>query len=294
VVSEWRCTLRGHQSSAQELLRASSHAALRTSNSSPHHKDMGLSSAHRSLLCVALVVLFSLAPCDANLIRGNHTNNWAVLVRPSPLSYRFQSKYSLKFCSLIYTIYYPQACISIYLIILSILQLFIIMQVDTSRFWFNYRHIANVLGIYRSIKRLGIPDSQSNPHPFFSSFVLPYFPHATFTDDACGRHGVQYAQLVPTLNFLLSPTLFLSAPLPLQLYLCVRATRNSYPNTKIRKGSQRSTRIRKDPQGSARVCERPRITFASTIHLVLSLFPSHALFHFPLFFSSNSILLQLY
>jgi len=31
--------------------------------------------------------------------------------------------------------------------------------VDTSRFWFNYRHVANVLSIYRSIKRLGIPDS---------------------------------------------------------------------------------------------------------------------------------------
>ncbi|XP_018320138.1 putative GPI-anchor transamidase [Agrilus planipennis] len=32
--------------------------------------------------------------------------------------------------------------------------------VDTSRFWFNYRHIANVLSIYHSVKRLGIPDSQ--------------------------------------------------------------------------------------------------------------------------------------
>ena len=31
--------------------------------------------------------------------------------------------------------------------------------VDTSRFWFNYRHAANVLSIYRSVKRLGIPDS---------------------------------------------------------------------------------------------------------------------------------------
>ena len=29
-----------------------------------------------------------------------------------------------------------------------------------SRFWFNYRHVANVLSIYRSVKRLGIPDSQ--------------------------------------------------------------------------------------------------------------------------------------
>ncbi|XP_076090774.1 GPI-anchor transamidase-like [Mytilus galloprovincialis] len=31
--------------------------------------------------------------------------------------------------------------------------------VDTSRFWFNYRHVANVLSIYRSVKKLGIPDS---------------------------------------------------------------------------------------------------------------------------------------
>lgn len=32
--------------------------------------------------------------------------------------------------------------------------------VSTSRFWFNYRHMANVLSFYRTVKRLGIPDSQ--------------------------------------------------------------------------------------------------------------------------------------
>ncbi|GMG20245.1 unnamed protein product [Ambrosiozyma monospora] len=32
--------------------------------------------------------------------------------------------------------------------------------VSTSRFWFNYRHVANALSIYRTVKRLGIPDSQ--------------------------------------------------------------------------------------------------------------------------------------
>lgn len=32
--------------------------------------------------------------------------------------------------------------------------------VSTSRFWFNYRHISNTLSIYRTVKRLGIPDSQ--------------------------------------------------------------------------------------------------------------------------------------
>ncbi len=32
--------------------------------------------------------------------------------------------------------------------------------VSTSRFWFNYRHMANTLSLYRTVKRLGIPDSQ--------------------------------------------------------------------------------------------------------------------------------------
>lgn len=32
--------------------------------------------------------------------------------------------------------------------------------VCTSRFWFNYRHMANTLSMYRTVKRLGIPDSQ--------------------------------------------------------------------------------------------------------------------------------------
>lgn len=32
--------------------------------------------------------------------------------------------------------------------------------VATSRFWFNYRHLANTLSLYRTVKRLGIPDSQ--------------------------------------------------------------------------------------------------------------------------------------
>jgi len=31
--------------------------------------------------------------------------------------------------------------------------------VDASRYWFNYRHIANTLSLYRTVKRLGIPDS---------------------------------------------------------------------------------------------------------------------------------------
>ncbi|KAK7044918.1 GPI-anchor transamidase [Favolaschia claudopus] len=31
--------------------------------------------------------------------------------------------------------------------------------VCSSRYWFNYRHMANALGMYRTVKRLGIPDS---------------------------------------------------------------------------------------------------------------------------------------
>lgn len=32
--------------------------------------------------------------------------------------------------------------------------------VDTSAFWFNYRHLSNVLGIYLNIKEAGIPDER--------------------------------------------------------------------------------------------------------------------------------------
>ncbi|KAI5118562.1 hypothetical protein M0805_005853 [Coniferiporia weirii] len=31
--------------------------------------------------------------------------------------------------------------------------------VSASRYWFNYRHMSNALGMYRTVKRLGIPDS---------------------------------------------------------------------------------------------------------------------------------------
>lgn len=35
-----------------------------------------------------------------------------------------------------------------------------VVLVDTSRYWYNYRHVANVLSFYHTIKRLGVPDSQ--------------------------------------------------------------------------------------------------------------------------------------
>jgi hypothetical protein len=50
--------------------------------------------------------------------------------------------------------------------------------VCTSRYWYNYRHVSNTLSFYRTVKRLGIPDSNiilmlaedaacnpRNPHP---------------------------------------------------------------------------------------------------------------------------------
>lgn len=42
--------------------------------------------------------------------------------------------------------------------------------VCTSRFWFNYRHVANVLSLYHSIKRLGVPDRLE-----FLLFIRPIF-----------------------------------------------------------------------------------------------------------------------
>lgn len=39
---------------------------------------------------------------------------------------------------------------------------FYLFKVCTSRFWFNYRHVANTLSVYRSVKRLGIPDRWGN------------------------------------------------------------------------------------------------------------------------------------
>src|SRR5437870_12247617 len=32
--------------------------------------------------------------------------------------------------------------------------------ISTSRYWFNYRHSANTLSMYRIVKDMGIPDSQ--------------------------------------------------------------------------------------------------------------------------------------
>ena len=47
-------------------------------------------------------------------------------------------------------------------------------QVCTSRFWFNYRHVANVLSIYRSVKRLGIPDRYDMKVYIYRNLLFPF------------------------------------------------------------------------------------------------------------------------
>jgi len=44
-------------------------------------------------------------------------------------------------------------------LLLSHLVFLVRVQVGTSIFWHNYRHVANVLSIYHVLWRLGIPDS---------------------------------------------------------------------------------------------------------------------------------------
>ncbi|KIH62329.1 LSM domain protein [Ancylostoma duodenale] len=44
--------------------------------------------------------------------------------------------------------------------------------VCTSRFWFNYRHVSNVLALYHTVKRLGIPDSVFGIDKYSSNIIL--------------------------------------------------------------------------------------------------------------------------
>ena len=64
--------------------------------------------------------------------------------------------------------------------------------VDASRYWFNYRHIANTLSLYRTVKRLGIPDSNiilmladdvsCSPRNSFPASVFGLFWHGANAD----------------------------------------------------------------------------------------------------------------
>lgn len=52
--------------------------------------------------------------------------------------------------------------LSVSFTLFNVLPFFFSPEVCTSRFWFNYRHVANTLSMYRSVKRLGIPDRWGN------------------------------------------------------------------------------------------------------------------------------------
>jgi glycosylphosphatidylinositol transamidase (GPIT) subunit GPI8 len=99
---------------------------------------------------------------------SSHTNNWAVLVRDDNII-TYDHRY------LIYLWYDPRPILCLKLMLGRGRELVLIListqsdhnfsssiiacvQVCSSRYWFNYRHVANTLSIYRSVKRLGIPD----------------------------------------------------------------------------------------------------------------------------------------
>ncbi|KXT16804.1 hypothetical protein AC579_5472 [Pseudocercospora musae] len=80
--------------------------------------------------------------------------------------------------------------------------------VSTSRFWFNYRHLANTLSLYRTVKRLGIPDSQiilmlpddmaCNPRNSFPGSVfndksrqLDLYDNTGWAEDMAGMGGIE-------------------------------------------------------------------------------------------------------
>lgn len=75
--------------------------------------------------------------------------------------------------------------------------------VDTSRFWFNYRHVANVLSIYRSVKvsRWSVVVVLRRPthlkHIIDMSYLFVTAPRHTGQPDhfdGCRRYGVQSTQ----------------------------------------------------------------------------------------------------
>lgn len=65
----------------------------------------------------------------------------------------------------------------------------VLCQVSTSRYWFNYRHTANALSVYDTVKQMGIPDSQillMLPDEYACNPRNP-FPGAIFNDEAHTR-----------------------------------------------------------------------------------------------------------
>ena len=55
--------------------------------------------------------------------------------------------------------------------------------VCASRYWFNYRHVANTLAVYRSVKKLGIPGRYKIP----SASSIIFFPFRFSSSTFLGR-----------------------------------------------------------------------------------------------------------
>ncbi len=74
--------------------------------------------------------------------------------------------------------------------------------VDTSRFWFNYRHPANALSFYWAVKKLGIPDNQiilmladdmaCNPRNVFPGTVYNNEHPSGFDPDSAYKENLPY------------------------------------------------------------------------------------------------------
>ena len=87
--------------------------------------DCSRNSSRKLLFLLAVALLLDNFVWSARF-QSTHTNNWALLVK-------FRSQLMLEVT---------------------------VLKVCTSRFWYNYRHVANTLSIYHTVKRLGIPDNR--------------------------------------------------------------------------------------------------------------------------------------
>ena len=98
----------------------------------PHPRPL----AFIPLLCLLCLCLLSLALITTSDTRDGG-DTWVVLVRFNSLLAALTAWAGIVLSFLFFPP--PKAC--------------------TSRFWFNYRHVANALSFYRLVKRSGVPDS---------------------------------------------------------------------------------------------------------------------------------------
>ena len=98
-------------------------------------------------LAVLVAVLWSVEAAREQ--QSTHTNNWAVLVTVHK-THEYSSRLSCVFN-------WHFLATGLWVVVWLMSSVWSV-QVCASRYWFNYRHVANTLSIYRSVKRLGIPD----------------------------------------------------------------------------------------------------------------------------------------